>query len=65
MKDDFMFRQNDVFEYQGINMRQKHMYAYGMLDKDLFVNVHLSKLNYNKSDSVQMREMMGSLAKKQ
>lgn len=63
MTDDFMFRQNDVLDLEGMKLKQKHMYAYAMFDKDIFVNVHLSKNNYTLSDSLAMREMLNSLKK--
>jgi hypothetical protein len=61
--DDFMFRQNDIF-IGGSNFSQKHMYGYCMYDKDLFVNVHLSKISCSSADSTEMVEMLKSLAKK-
>lgn len=62
--DDFMFRQNDILEFQGLKTKQKHMYAYFMADKDLFVNIHLSKIDFTISDSTAMREILNSLTKK-
>jgi hypothetical protein len=62
--DDFMFRQNDITDFEGIKTKQKHMYAYGMFGQDLFINVHLSKVNYTAKDSVTMREILSSLQKK-
>ena len=62
--DDFMFRQADIEDFNGIKMKQKHMYAYGMFDKDIFINVHLSKTNYTDSDSTAMSEILSSLVKK-
>jgi hypothetical protein len=64
MTDDFMFRQNDIEDFNGIKMKQKHMYAYGMFYKDIFINMHLSKTNYTASDSIAMREILSSLVKK-
>ncbi|OQP65874.1 hypothetical protein A3860_14870 [Niastella vici] len=64
MTDDFMFRQNDITEYEGIKIRQKHMYAYTMFDKDLFVIVHLSKTNYSSFDSTTMRTILDNFKKK-
>jgi hypothetical protein len=64
MEDDFMFRQNEIEDFEGIKIHQKHMYAYGMFDKDLFVNVHLSKTGYNDADSTEMREILKSLVMK-
>ena len=64
MEDDFMFRQCDILEIAGQKIRQKNMYAYGMLDKDLFVNIHLSKINYTTQDSTVMREILNSITKK-
>ncbi|BEV04490.1 hypothetical protein [Chryseobacterium gambrini] len=62
--DNFMFRQNDITEFQGIKMKQKHMYAYFMADKDLFVNIHLSKTDFTPTDSTAMRQILSSLTKK-
>jgi hypothetical protein len=64
MTDDFMFRQNDIADYEGIKIHQKHMYAYTMFDEDLFVIVHLSKTNYSSSDSTSMRIILDNLKKK-
>lgn len=63
-EDDFMFRQADIKDFNGIKLKQKHMYAYGMFDKDIFINVHLSKTNYTAFDSIAMREILTSLIKK-
>lgn len=62
--DDFMFRQNDILEFQGVKIKQKHMYGYLMADHDLFVNIHLSKTNFTASDSTAMRQILSSLVKK-
>lgn len=62
--DDFMFRQNDITEFAGAKINQKHMYGYAMMDKDLFVNVHLSMTGYSKSDSTAMREILNTLTRK-
>jgi hypothetical protein len=64
MEDDFMFRQNELEDVEGVKIHQKHMYAYGMFDKDLFVNIHLSKTSYTDADSTAMREIMKSLTMK-
>jgi len=64
LTDDFMFRQSDITEFQGVKMKRKHMYAYCMPDKDLFVQVHLSKPDYTSSDSTVMRQILNSLVKK-
>jgi hypothetical protein len=61
MTDDFMFRQNDIEEFEGIKIKQKHMYVYTMFDKDLFVNIHLSKTNYTAKDSTTMRYILSAL----
>jgi hypothetical protein len=58
--DDFMFRQNDVV-IEGTQFSQKHMYGYAMADKDLFVNIHLSKTGCSPSDSTEMMDMLKSL----
>lgn len=63
MTDDFMFRQNDILEIEGVKMKQKHMYAYCMFGKDLFVNIHLSKTNYTADDSTAMRQILDGLKK--
>lgn len=64
MTDDFMFKQNDVIEYEGFKINQKNMYAYTMFDKDLFVIVHLSKTSFTTADSTEMREILNNLKKK-
>ena len=64
MTDDFMFRQNDIEEFEGKKIKQKHMYGYALFGKDMFLNVHLSKVNCSASDSTAMREILKSLAKK-
>ncbi|HCW06291.1 MAG TPA: hypothetical protein DGG95_02880 [Cytophagales bacterium] len=61
--DDFMFQQNDIRNFNGIKINQKHMYAYCMPDKDLFVNIHLSKVNCTAEDSTTMRQILMSLSK--
>ena len=58
--DDFMFRQNNVV-VDGMKFSQKHMYGYAMVDKDLFVNVHLSKTGCSPADSTEMMSMLQSL----
>ena len=58
--DDFMFRQNDVV-IDGTQFSQKHMYGYAMVDKDLFVNIHLSKTGCSTSDSTEMMDILKSL----
>ena len=63
MTDDFMFRQNDISEFEGVKIHQKHMYAYTMFDKDLFVIIHLSKVNYSPQDSTTMRTILNSFKK--
>lgn len=62
--DDFMFRQTDITEFEGLKTKQKHMYGYFMADKDLFVNIHLSKMDYTAADSTVMRQILSSLVKK-
>jgi hypothetical protein len=61
--DDFMFQQNDITNFNGVKISQKHMYGYCMADKDLFVNIHLSKVNCTSADSTTMREILNSLTK--
>ncbi|MGZ3926401.1 MAG: hypothetical protein ACXVJG_05535 [Mucilaginibacter sp.] len=58
--DDFMFRQNNVV-IEGSGFSQKHMYGYAMVGKDIFVNVHLSKITCSASDSTEMIDMLKSL----
>lgn len=64
MTDDFMFKQSNITDFSGVKLKQKHMYAYSMFDKDMFVNIHLSKTNYNPADSTTMREILNSLTKR-
>lgn len=58
--DDFMFRQNDVV-IEGTQFSQKHMYGYCMVDKDIFVNIHLSKTGCSATDSTEMMDILKSL----
>ncbi len=62
--DEFMFRQNDILEFEGVKIRQKHMYGYAMADKDLFINIHLSKTDFTFADSTAMRQILNSLTRK-
>jgi len=64
MTDDFMFRQNDILEFNGVRINQKHMYAYTMFGTDLFVNIHLSKVKCTVNDSTAMRQILDGLKKK-
>ncbi len=61
MTDDFMFRQFDIQMFEGKKTSQKHMYAYAMLSKDMFISFHLSKSDYTSEDSVKMMEILNSL----
>lgn len=62
--DDFMFKQNDILEVERKKINQKNMYAYCMFDKNLFVNIHLSKINCTSKDSISMRQILDGLKKK-
>ena len=62
MTDDFMFRENEI-NIEGTKFTQKHMYGYAMFGNDLFVNVHLSKMNCTEEDIVEMKEILNSLRK--
>ena len=62
MTDDFMFRKNDI-NLGGGNIKQKHIYGYAMYGNDLFVNVHLSKMNCTENDLKEMEEIINSLKK--
>ena len=64
MEDNFMFGQCDILEIACLKVTQKHMYTYGMFDKDLFVNIHLTKINYTVNDSTEMRKILKSISKK-
>ena len=61
--DDFMFRQNDVI-VDGTQFSQKHMYGYAMVDKDIFINVHLSKMDCTAADSTELTDILKSLTLK-
>lgn len=61
MTDDFMFRQCDIKMFEGKKISQKHMYAYAMLSKDMFLSFHLSKLDFTSEDSLKMMEILNSL----
>lgn len=60
--DDFMFREN-IITIEGTQITQNHMYGYAMFGDDLFVNVHLSKMNCNEKDISEMKEILNSLKK--
>ncbi len=62
--DDFMFRQNDIQEFKGIKIKQKNMYAYCIFDEEVFVKIHLSKINCTANDSIEMRQILKTLKKK-
>ena len=62
--EDFMFSHSDIEEFQGVKVNQKHMYAYAMYDKDLFVSIHLSKVNCTPGDSILMRGILEGISKK-
>lgn len=64
MTEDFMFRQADIVEFDGKKVNQKNMFAYCMFGKDLFVNIHLSKVNCTAEDSTAMRQILAGLKKK-
>ena len=58
-----MFRQTDITNYEGLELKQKHMYAYTMFDNDLFVIIHLSRTNYSSLDSTNMRTILSNFKK--
>lgn len=60
--DDFMFRKNKV-PLEGTNFVQTHMYGYAMFGNDLFVNIHLSKMNCSENDTKEMEAILNSLVK--
>ena len=62
MTDDFMFRKNEI-NLQGSKIIQNHMYGYAMFNNDLFVIVHLSKMNCTENDLKEMEEILNSLKK--
>jgi len=64
LSTDFMFRQTDIPEFEGQKTNQKNMFAYTMFGKDLFVNIHLSKINCTATDSIFMRQILDGLKKK-
>ncbi len=41
------------------------MYGYAMFGDDLFVNVHLSKMNCSADDISEMKEILNSLKKEE
>lgn len=61
LKSDFMYSQADILEFNGVKVNQKHMYAYTMFGKDLFVNIHLSKVGCTREDSTVMRQILDGL----
>ena len=60
--DDFMFRKNEI-NLEGSKIKQENLYGYAMYGNDLFVNVHLSKMNCSESDLNEMKEIINSLKK--
>ncbi len=62
MTDDFMFRKNEI-NLQGSKITQNHMYGYAMFGNDLFVIVHLSKMNCTETDLKEMEGILNSLKK--
>ena len=60
--DEFMFRKHDI-DIQGTQFSQTHMYGYAMFGKDLFVNIHISKINPTPEEQAQMVAMLNSLKK--
>ncbi|MEM0577388.1 hypothetical protein [Flavobacterium polysaccharolyticum] len=62
MTDDFMFREN-VIHIEGTKFTQNHMYGYAMFGNDIFVNVHLSKMNCTEDEILEMKEILNSLKK--
>lgn len=61
--DDFYYQDSNIEEFSGVKVHQKNMKAYCMYDDDLFVQVHLSKINYTPEDSVEMRNILNSIEK--
>ncbi len=61
--DDFMFSQSDVKEFDGVEINQKNMFGYTMFGNDLFVNIHLSKVECTPEDSTIMRKILDGLRK--
>ena len=62
MTDDFMFRENAI-HIEGTKFTQNHMYGYAMFGNDIFVNVHLSKMNCTEDEILEMKEILNSLKK--
>ena len=60
--DDFMFRKNEI-NLPGSKIKQENMYGYAMYGNDLFVNVHLSKMNCSEIDLKEMEDIINSLKK--
>lgn len=59
----FYYRDYNIETFGTLKVHQKNMKAYCMYDKDLFVQVHLSKPNYSDADSALMRSILNSLRK--
>lgn len=62
ISSDFMFRKNEI-NLAGSKIKQNHMYGYAMYGTDLFVNVHLSKVNCSEIELKEMEEIINSLKK--
>jgi hypothetical protein len=61
--EDFYFQDSNIEEFNGIKVHQKNIKAYCMYDFDLFAQIHISKLNYTPSDSIQMMEIVKTIKK--
>ena len=61
--EDFYFHDSNIEEFSGIKVHQKNIKAYCMYDFDLFAQIHISKLNYTPSDSIQMMEIIKTIKK--
>lgn len=61
--DGFAYRDVNIESFQGQRLHQKHMYAYCTFGDTLYVQVHLSKIDYSPEDSVRMAAMLAGVSK--
>jgi len=61
--EDFYFLDTNIEAFNSVKAHQKNIKAYCMYDFDLFVQIHLSKLNYTVTDSIQMMSIVNTLVK--
>jgi hypothetical protein len=61
--EDFYFKDSNIEDFNGIKAHQKNINAYCMYGYDLFVKIHISKLNYSPADSIKMMKILNTIVK--